>query len=60
MNTVTMKVWEDTLAKLKLLAALRRKTMLSVLDELVTTALQEEDHRHFDQLKAMIEQEKKS
>lgn len=48
-----MKVWEQTLAKLKLLAALRRKTMLSVLDELVTKALEEADKKHFDELKTM-------
>lgn len=51
MKIVTMKVWEQTLANLKLLAAIRRKTMLSVLDELVTAALEEEDKKHLDHLR---------
>ncbi len=37
-----MKVWKQTLANLKVLAALRRKTMLRALDELVTEALEKE------------------
>jgi len=51
-----MKVWQQTLYNLKILAAKRGKTMLSVLDELVVDALQKEKEKHQDWLKTMKKQ----
>lgn len=53
MDIVTTKIWKQTLYNLKILAAKRGKTMLSVLDELVTDALQKEERKHQDWLKTM-------
>jgi len=43
MDTVTMKVWKQTLANLKILAAYQGKTMLSILDRLVREELEREE-----------------
>jgi len=51
---VTTKIWKQTLYNLKILAAKRGKTMLSVLDALVTEALQKEEEKHQNWLKTMI------
>ena len=51
---VTTKIWKQTLYNLKILAAKRGKTMLSVLDALVTGALQKEEEKHQNWLKTMI------
>ena len=39
-ETVTTKIWKDTLYKLKVLAALTRSTMLETLDRLITHELE--------------------
>jgi len=43
METVTMKVWKQTLYNLKIPAAYQGKTMLSILDSLVNEALVREE-----------------
>jgi len=40
---ITIKVWRKTLTKLRLLAALREMSMVSVLDEISTAALQKRE-----------------
>jgi len=45
MNTITMKVWKQTLSNLKILAAYQGKTMLSILDRLVKEELEREEAR---------------
>ncbi len=46
----SLKVWKQTQEKLKILAAMRRKTMLEILEEIVDRELKEavkssEDHQ---------------
>jgi len=36
---VTIKIWRSTLSKLRLLAALREKSMVSIIDEFITDDL---------------------
>jgi hypothetical protein len=37
---VTIKIWRSTLSKLRLLAGMREKAMVRILDELITKELQ--------------------
>lgn len=45
METVTMKVWKQTHANLKLLAVYQEKTILSTLDRLVKEELEREEEK---------------
>lgn len=44
----TIKIWRETLKALRILAALREQTMVEVLQELVSKALQETGHNADD------------
>jgi hypothetical protein len=56
MDIVTTKVWKQTLTNLKILAAMRGKTMLSVLDELVARALEEEQTKKANWLRTTLKE----
>jgi hypothetical protein len=43
-HITSIKVWKQTQEKLKILAALRRKTMAEVLDEIVDKELRVQEH----------------
>ncbi len=44
-HITSLKVWKQTQEKLKVLAALKRKTMLEVLDEIVDKELKDKHER---------------
>jgi hypothetical protein len=41
---ITIKVWADTLQKLRLVSAHRGKSIVSILDEIITTVLEAEEN----------------
>lgn len=46
---VSTKIWRDTLSKLRLLAGMQEKSIVSLFDELVTKELEKEKktNKHF-------------
>ena len=40
---ITMKIWRETLKKLRLLAAHRGRSIVSIIDDMVSSALAEEE-----------------
>jgi len=50
----TIRIWSDTLKKLRLLAALKERSMVAVLDETVSQELEQEEQRRITRKKEGI------